>query len=156
MLTLRRAEPGDCRRIWEWANETEARAQSVHTEPIPWDVHERWFFMHIDSPRCLFYLATVDDTPVGQIRYDITDDTTAVVSVSLAKEWRGHGLGTALARQGSEQCFADSAVERIVGYIKPENAASIRAFAKAGFKDLGSGEMSGQPMRKVVMERNWR
>jgi UDP-2,4-diacetamido-2,4,6-trideoxy-beta-L-altropyranose hydrolase len=152
-LELHRARPEDCQLIWEWANEPEARAVSLSTEPIPWEVHQKWFASRVSSPLCLFYIATNGpEAQLGQIRYDIKDDT-AVVSLSLAREARGRGLGPALIWRGSERCFADSSVKLIRAYVKPDNQASIRAFCKAGFSDAGSVEMSGTTVRQFVMSR---
>ncbi len=92
------------------------------------------------------------EAQVGQIRYDITDDT-AVVSLSLAREARGRGLGPALIWRGSERCFADSSVKLIRAYVKPDNKASIRAFSKAGFTDAGAVEVSGTTVRQFLMSR---
>jgi len=126
---------------------------SLSIHPISWDEHQEWFESHLDSPRCLFYMATDGrESRIGQIRFDLAADT-AVVSVSLAKEWRGHGLGASLIRRGSEQCFAESAVSRIRAYIKPHNESSIGAFASAGFTDEGTAEVDGHLMRQFAVSR---
>lgn len=154
-LELRRARAEDCRLVWEWANEPEARAVSLSTALILWEVHQEWFAEHVNSPACLFYLATNSHQAlVGQIRFDI-NDMNALISVSLAKEARGRGYGTALIRLGSEQCFADSEVNLIRAFIKPDNETSVRAFLKAGFTDDGIAEMAGRIMRQFVLVREW-
>ena len=154
-LELRRLQAADCRTIWDWANEPMARAASINTAPITWDVHQAWFSARLNSPDCRFYLAiNRDKTLVGQIRFDI-GGVTAVVSVSLAKEARGHGYGVGLIRLGVEHCFADSEIEIIRAYIKPDNEASARAFMKAGFNDDGTAEVAGEVMRQFIMLREW-
>src|SRR5207244_3187635 len=103
----------DCRLIWEWANDPEARAVSLSSEPIPWETHLKWFATRVNAPGHLFYVAANShDVLVGQIRYELAG-TEAVVSVNLAKEARGRGYGAALIVRGSEQCFADSKVNLI-------------------------------------------
>jgi UDP-2,4-diacetamido-2,4,6-trideoxy-beta-L-altropyranose hydrolase len=152
-LELRRARAEDCRLVWEWANELETRAVSLTPAPIPWEVHQKWFAQHMNSPACLFYLAANSHQAlVGQIRFDIKD-ANAVVSVSLAKEVRGRGYGAALIRRGAEQCFADSVVNLIRAFIMQNNENSVRAFLKAGFTDDGIAEMAGRVMRQFVMLR---
>lgn len=154
-LVLRRAREEDCRLIWEWANEPEARAVSFSTALIPWEVHQQWFAAHIKSPACLFYLAANSHkTPVGQIRFEI-EDANALVSVSLAREARGSGYGAALIRRGAEQCFADSEVNVIRASIKQDNEPSVRAFLNAGFTADGATEVAGQIVRLFLMRREW-
>lgn len=152
-LELRRVRPEDSRLLWEWANEPEVRAVSFWTAPITWEVHQKWFAEHVNSPNCLFYFATnSNNEPVGQIRYDISG-ATAVVSISLDKQMRRGGNGSALIRRGSEQCFADSSVNLICAFTKLENEPSVRAFLKAGFTDDGMIKTGTTVMRRFVMRR---
>jgi len=154
-LELRRVRSEDCQLIWEWANEPQARAVSLSSAAIPWEAHRKWFDERLSSPICLFFFATNSHKmPVGQIRFDLNEGD-AVVSVSLAKETRGHGYGAALIRLGSEQCFADAGINLIRAYIKPDNEASERAFLKAGFTSDGTVEMAGIIMKQFVMLREW-
>jgi UDP-2,4-diacetamido-2,4,6-trideoxy-beta-L-altropyranose hydrolase len=152
-LRLRRAAAEDCELIWKWANDSEARAVSLSSDPIPWETHQKWFAAHSTAPSCLFYVATNgNDNLVGQIRYDLSEDE-AIVSVSLAKESRGRGYGASLIVRGSEQCFAESKVNRIRAYIKPTNTASVRAFDRAGYRDDGQAEVRGQMVRQFIFDR---
>ena len=153
-LNLQPVREEDCRLIWEWANDPEARAVSLSSEPIPWETHVKWFAAHRHGPGNLFYLATNShNIPVGQVRYDISD-TEAVVSVNLAKEARGRGYGAALIVAGDQRCFADSPVNLIRAYIKPSNTASARAFERAGYMDDGTSVERGQTVRLFVLERS--
>jgi UDP-2,4-diacetamido-2,4,6-trideoxy-beta-L-altropyranose hydrolase len=153
-LRLRPVRAEDCRQIWEWANEAEARSASFSQEPIPWEDHVKWFSARVDSPSCLFYVATNSgENPVGQIRFDVEADE-AVLSVSLAKEARGHGYGSPLIVQGAQRCFADSRVDLIRAYVKPTNETSIHAFEKTDFVPAKSVEVRGQTMRQFVLERH--
>jgi RimJ/RimL family protein N-acetyltransferase len=126
----------------------------MSSDPIPWQLHQEWFAARVNSPSCLFYIAANSNVAqIGQIRYDITG-SNAVVSMSLAKEARGRGYGPAMIWRGSQQCFADSEVNLIRAYIKPDNQISIRAFIKAGFTDDGTAELAGTTVRQFVMERD--
>jgi UDP-2,4-diacetamido-2,4,6-trideoxy-beta-L-altropyranose hydrolase len=153
-LALRRVREEDCRLIWEWANDPEARAVSLSSEPIPWETHVKWYAARLNDPGHLFYLAlNGQQRPIGQIRFEITG-TEAVVSVNLAKEARGCGYGAALIVRGSEQCFADSRIHLIRAYIKPSNEASARAFARAGYTDAGNAEVRGHRVRQFILRRS--
>jgi UDP-2,4-diacetamido-2,4,6-trideoxy-beta-L-altropyranose hydrolase len=152
-LMVRRVRREDCQLIWEWANDPDARAASFSSGAIPWETHLQWFASQLESPACLFYIASYEQQKrVGQIRYDVTG-TEAIVSVSLAREARGQGLGAALIVRGSQQCFADSEVELIRAYTKPDNEASAQAFQKASFTDAGRVEVRGHAARQFVLRR---
>jgi UDP-2,4-diacetamido-2,4,6-trideoxy-beta-L-altropyranose hydrolase len=152
-LTLRRAVTQDCRLIWEWANDPEARAVSFSSDPIPWESHECWFAAKLRDRNCLFYVGVEpDNNPIGQIRFDVTG-AEGVVSVSLAPQSRGKGLGPALIVQGAEQLFAQSDAHVVHAYIKTENQGSVIAFEKADFEDAGVAEICGRQARHFALHR---
>jgi UDP-2,4-diacetamido-2,4,6-trideoxy-beta-L-altropyranose hydrolase len=155
-LNLRRARQDDCRLLWELANDPIARAVSFSQEPIPWETHLQWFAKRVNSPSCLLYLADNGaNSFVGQIRYEISGDE-ALVSVSLDKEVRGRGKGAALITRGSQQCFADSGVNIVRAYVKPENKASMRAFEIAGYALAPDVTVGGQTAKQFVLNREKR
>ena len=150
-LTLRRAQPDDCKLMWTWSNDPEVRAVSLSSVPIPWETHVKWFGARMKSPECLIYMAMNRDRKlIGQIRFEICGNE-AIVSVLLTKEARGLGYGPALIVRGSEQCFVDSAIGRIHAYIKPSNVASILAFDRAGFRDVGDTVVDNQTVRQYIL-----
>lgn len=153
MLALRRVREDDCRLLWEWANDPTVRAVSFSSEPIPWEDHVEWFQSRLKDPYCLFYIAVDDEgTPVGQTRYDISDNE-AVISVSIAKEFRGRGYGSEIIRIASEQVFNVSSVGIIHAYIKQANEASTRAFSKAGFRDAGTTTIHEHRAAHLILKR---
>ena len=67
---------------------------SFSSEPITWPEHQEWFAEGLADPRRLLYMVTTaDGEPIGQVRFDLQGDAEAVVSVSIAPEWRGRGCG---------------------------------------------------------------
>lgn len=136
-LKLHKAESGDCEIVWNWANDPIARAVSFSSDYIPLETHRRWFVRRLESPDCAFYIATNQSgVPVGQARFEIMG-MEAVISVSLGPEFRGLRLGSELIRKASEKCLNEKNVEKIYALIKRENAASIQAFQKAGYRNIG-------------------
>lgn len=153
VFSLRRVVQEDCRLVWEWANDSEARAVSLSSEIIPWETHQNWFAARLLSPECLFYIAAnPHGVPIGQIRFDVVGNE-AIVSVNLTKEARGRGCGAALIVRGSEQCFDDLPLKIIRAYIKIENEASVRAFTLACYTDEGFAEVRGRTVRQFVLRR---
>lgn len=152
-LSLRRVRPGDSALIHEWANDPETRQASFSTDAIPFDVHAKWFALRVDSPTCIFLIAEdAHGVPVGQIRFDVSE-RDAVVSVSVANGFRGHGYGSVLIGRGVERCFLDMSVERICAYVKPGNKASTDAFVGAGFSDAGVTQFRGHAARLFILKR---
>jgi RimJ/RimL family protein N-acetyltransferase len=144
MLKFRQAERTDCQLIWRWANESQVRAVSFSTAPIPWEDHVDWFEARLADPHCIFLIATNETgSSIGQVRFDL-DRNTATISVSVAPEVRGQGIGPRLIRLAAQRVFRDYEVDMILAYIKPDNLASIQAFRKAGFSGGQVVQYNGQ------------
>jgi RimJ/RimL family protein N-acetyltransferase len=105
------------------------------------------------DPRCYFYLA-LDGAglPVGQIRFDI-DGQRATISVSMESKSRGLGYGSRIIELASRQLFTEAPVESITAYVKADNHASAKAFAKAGYTSAGEEDVAGQPALQFVIQR---
>lgn len=133
-FALRPAIAGDCALVYQWANDLEIRAVSFCRAPIAWEEHCQWFAERLGNPAHVFLIAVDGEgQPLGQVRFAVADHT-AVISVSLAKKFRGAGLGARLIRQASRQVMAAQGVTKILAHIRPENRNSIQAFVKAGFR----------------------
>lgn len=143
-LHLRPARDEDCRMLWEWANDSEVRAVSFSSEPIPWERHLVWFRAKREDPACVLLIATTEDgTPVGQARFDVAGDA-ATLSISLDVAFRGKGYGAEIIASASSALFdAVNGVSTIHAYVKPDNAASCRVFIKAGWEDCGKTVLPG-------------
>jgi UDP-2,4-diacetamido-2,4,6-trideoxy-beta-L-altropyranose hydrolase len=142
-LHLRPARRSDCELIWEWANDPGTRAASFQQGPIPWEEHLRWFEGKLTSETARIYIALIDGMiPLGQVRFEI-DGLNATVSVSLDGSQRGRGYGSAAIWTGCTRLFGTTQVENIDAYTKPGNVASLLAFARAGFRNLGSTNVAG-------------
>ena len=155
-LTIRRAEPGDCRLFWEWANEPGVRHASFDSTAIPWETHEAWFEAKVADPACrLFVIQTASGSPVGQVRFELEADT-AVVGISVASDLRGKGYARQGLRLAVEALFQNQDIREIVAYIKPENRASQRLFESTGFRHEGAGTVKGQPALRMRLQREGR
>lgn len=133
-ITFRQAREDDCPLIWEWANEAETRSMSFSSKPISWEEHVRWFAERMNDPKHVFFvLLTINDEPVGQVRYAI-DGREAVVSMSISSKFRGRGYGNQGIRMTGEELFKNNEIDVIRAHIKPGNLKSVEAFTKAGFR----------------------
>lgn len=151
MLTLRQVREDDCRLLWEWANDPQVRAAAFSSDPIPWEDHVEWFADKLNDPNCLIFVALNDQgTPIGQIRFDITDEQEAEIDVSIAGDRRGSGYGTLLLNQGVEEIFRTTPIRIVHAFIKPDNVGSIRAFEKAKFERVGLETMKGHTAKHYL------
>jgi UDP-2,4-diacetamido-2,4,6-trideoxy-beta-L-altropyranose hydrolase len=152
-LELREATAGDCRLVWEWANDQETRRVSFRTEPIPWDSHVEWYRSKLADSRCRLYIAMNGaKSPVGQVRYDLEGDEAAI-SVSVDRRYRGLGYGGRLIRLGCDKLFETSPVRAVRAYVKEENEVSKRAFLAAGFLPEGSEQIRGSWVTRFSLAR---
>lgn len=153
MIKFRHAEEEDSDLIWRWANDPKVRAVSFSSKPIPWEHHIQWFAARLADPQCIILLATNETgTPVGQIRYDI-EDNKALVSVTVDKQFRGQGLGTQLIVLSAERVFSEREIDVVLARIKIDNAASVRAFQKAGFIRVGVVQVNGLEAVEMLLRR---
>lgn len=149
-FSLRLATVEDCALVYQWANDPQARAASFRPAFISREEHCRWFAERLADPAHVFFLAiTADDRPLGQIRFAVDRDE-AMISISLAKDFRGAGLGPRLIRHACRLVMDAKSLRKIRALIKEENSSSIQAFSRAGFRRTGTAKHFDRPA--VAME----
>lgn len=134
-LTLRLAEPSDCRRLFEWRNDPSIYRYSFNPFPVQWKEHERWFRKVLADPDSILLIALSEETPCGVIRFDVQrDDESAEVSIYLSPEYQGKRCGATLLRLGETWLKEKkNSVHRLTARVRPDNEASRKIFEKQGF-----------------------
>lgn len=140
-VRLRRATPADAERLWHWRNDPETRRASFSDAEVSRADHEQWFAETLGRPDQRLYVALVGDADVGTARLDVAGGE-AVVSVTVAPEWRGRGVATALLRALADEAFADAALTRLIAHVKASNPASRAAFERAGFRVISDRDVA--------------
>lgn len=149
-LRLREATANDSRRFWELNNAPSVRAASIHAEPMSWSAHRTWYAERLRDARSHLFMAACADRVIGIARVELErDGRDAVVSVALASEARGQGLGSQLIAATIAAAQRLRGVEQVVALIRPDNTPSQRAFARAGFQRASHVEIEG-----VLLERH--
>jgi len=144
-FSLRAATEEDCEIVFQWANDPLTRVVSFSRESISWQEHRRWFAARLADHNHIFYIAiTSGGLPMAQARFSLMENGEAVISVSLAREFRGVGLGSRLIRLACKQAMTERPFNKIRALIRQGNAASLHAFTQAGFRQQGAVEVSGQ------------
>jgi len=135
IVTLREADVGDCNRVWTWNNAPEVRASSRSPATIPLDTHRMWFAQRLTRTSCRMWIVEEDGIPAGVVRIDRITSLASAISVVVAPEARGRGLGRrAIA-------LACTHWERpLLAEIHPTNVASQTCFASCGFVTAGMHE----------------
>lgn len=149
-VRLRAATLNDAAPLHAWANDPLTRRMSFSTEPIPWATHLPWLTGRLANPECR--LAIGEDEAgeaLGQVRLDRAG-TTATLSVGLAPEARGRGLAARLVRLAAVECLDGGWCRLVEARVRPENAASLATFRRAGFTDRGLSAGSGSVLFSLV------
>jgi L-amino acid N-acyltransferase YncA len=139
----RTATLDDLPRIVDIYNSTIAsREVTADTEPVSVQSRRAWFDDHTPQRRPLWVIHSGDDTAaapevVGWMSYSNfygrpAYSGTAEVSIYVAEQWRGQGVGPYCLEQAIE--FAPRiAVHTLLGFIFGHNVPSLALFRKYGF-----------------------
>lgn len=126
---LRPAELKDMKSVFDLSNDPIVRRNSINTVSIPWEQHVKWFIAALEDASLIFLVVeSVSGEFMGQVRFK-KDVCQWVVSISIAAEFRGKGLGSEIllrAMKGAD-------VQRVRAYIKQDNMASRKLFERSGF-----------------------
>lgn len=137
---LRRALASDVKLLFEWTNDPQARNNATNPTPIVWESHVAWMQDILTSELKKLYVLEWNNQPVGQIRFDISEDRSVVISYSIATSWRGLGIGRVMVRMGMDTLPKGS---HCIAIVKPSNIASVRIFEQLGFENQGTLNING-------------
>jgi RimJ/RimL family protein N-acetyltransferase len=135
MPTVRRATPLDGPMLLTWRNDPDTRAASISTEAVSTEAHAAWLTDSLRNTGRVLLIAELADEPVGVVRFDALDvPGTWMVSINLAAGARGRRLAAPVLQAGWDWLEAAVPVEQVTATIRVTNAASIRAFERAGYR----------------------
>lgn len=131
------------RQIMTWRNDPVTLSVSYHREPKVWESfwpeYQATYFS--DYPHPVFILS--DGERVGFIRFKNAAHPhgwrgkTVEVSINLAPERRGRGLGQVALRAVCRYLLREHSVDSVYAEVRQENAVSRHVFLTAGFTNLG-------------------
>jgi RimJ/RimL family protein N-acetyltransferase len=155
-VTLRPATAADCDLIWAQRNEESARAASVSTDPIPLSDHRSWYALALADP-CITLLVAEDPpggTPLGHVRLTRRPPTADTATISLVVDLaaRGRSVGPAILRAATAWARTQYGLDAILALIRPDNAPSLRAFERAGYRHLGDRGERGVLVREFRLD----
>lgn len=124
----------DARFLFDLANEPSVRSAGRHTQAITWDEHLAWLRHHCNTPQSsLMIIETLEDGPVGQIRFHEQAEGVWEVGVSIQSCHRKTGWASTALSLAILELSTKVTVDSLLARIRSENQASQRLFAKLGF-----------------------
>ena len=152
-VRVRPATEHDAVLLHTWRNDPVVRSLSRSTDPIPLEAHAAWLRASLAAPdRHLLVVETAgpEATPVGTTRYDLLpglptdpDGSRArwEVSITVAPEMRGRGLGSATLQASDAWLTATEPNAReIEAWVRSTNDGSRRLFERNGYRDVESDD----------------
>lgn len=146
-VRLRAATMDDWARLFYWRNHQTTREQFHQTEPVGLAEHLAWLKGLTSETRLFVAVDTQRGAYVGTVRLDLLtpkgkqrkDRASVSITVDPASRGRGYApviLGAVVAEARLAR------LRTLVAEVRVSNAASLRAFADAGY-DL-DGDASGE------------
>ncbi len=144
-IELRAATFDDATTLLDWANDPTSRWASSDRPVIAPGEHEIWLTRRLSDPdRYRIWIGQCDGQAVGVVRVERAEDGDAEVSITVAPERRGRGVGTVLLARGAEATIVAFGGVRLRARIRADNPASLALFTGAGFRR--TAEDPGNPL----------
>jgi putative acetyltransferase len=91
----------------------------------------------LEDPRCLLLVAADDgDRLIGALSAFGRPNRPADIGMSVAKEWRGRGVGTSLLKACVNWARANR-IHKLALWVWPHNDVALRLYEKFGFQREG-------------------
>ncbi len=133
----RPARAADAQLLLAWRNDAAVRAVSHTTHEVAPAEHAAWLARVLADPDRTLLVVERQSEPVGTVRLDREGDE-ATLSVTVAPQHRGRGVGVQAIRESTElELAARPELTHVVALVKAENSASQRAFERAGYVRAG-------------------
>ena len=71
----------------------------------------------------------------------------------LDAAYRGRGYGPTIIKHACRKLFEETEIQTVHAYVKEDNSASVRAFTKAQFKNLGQAVVYEQQAIHLIARR---
>ena len=143
-LVIRCAQPHDAANLLAYirsvAEETEFFV--VQPDEFPTTEQERqWIQEHVNDPGKLALVAEVAGEIIGSLSFENGPfrrmSHTGTFGVSVSRDWRGKGIGTAMLETLLGWAQANPSIEKIGLSVFSSNSDAIRLYRRLGFVEEG-------------------
>lgn len=137
-VTLRAAQEVDLDRLVDAIHEVADEGTYIEAETVA-DVidHEEVVLRHNEIHSRMFFVATIEDDVVGWVHLDLPEaeklSHTAVLTVGLRTEFRGHGIGGKLLERGIEWA-RNHRFEKLYNSVPSTNEQAISFLENHGWE----------------------
>lgn len=138
-IRLRPAATEDARMVFEWRNDPFILFRGSSQRAVTLEEHARWFAETIKGESRKMFIVVLDERPIGQVRFDRSNEMDCVISAYLLEEFTGKGYGVAAIRQGCAEIFKLWDIEKVIACVREDNGAAHSGFIKAGFREEQTG-----------------
>ena len=93
----------------------------------------RWVAKLFEEPTSRFYLATLDQNPLGCLRLDFMSDQVGIYAFEVRIGYRGHGYGRQMLEEAIRAISAETQ-KRIMLDVETDNINAIGLYLSCGFE----------------------
>ncbi len=144
-VTIRSAQPDDAAQLIAYVHSVLAESPHFLLEPDEFDFTEeqerQWVQDHLNGPGQLIIVAEVSGTLIGSLSFENGPHRRIShrgrLGVSVRREWRGRGLGTALLQSLLDWAESNPLIEKIGLSVFANNVDAIRLYKRLGFVEEG-------------------
>jgi RimJ/RimL family protein N-acetyltransferase len=144
-FVIRTAEPCDAAAMLAYIRAVAAETEFFVLEPDEFPATEeqerQWIQEHLDHPCQIVLLAEVSGSVIGNVGFESGPHRRIAhrgnLGISVAKEWRGESVGTALLRTLLEWAKENPIIEKVGLEVSSTNEGAIRLYQKLGFVEAG-------------------
>lgn len=155
-LRLRKILLDDGPALYNWVMDEETRRNAPSSEPFSLKTHMDWLQKKINDPQSFILIGEINNSSVGQVRFELEKSNNILVSIVINPTWRGKGFGKKMIMEaiqwlaGTNEMNLDQGLCTLTAVLKPSNLASKRIFEVNGFKPLsGPAEINGVEYYKL-------
>lgn len=137
-FTIRRLRHDELESLYDLLEAVAEERRWISPEPpIPRERYREQTLRSFGDPHCLFIVAAdEDDRIVGELSAFGRENRPAEIGMSVAKGWRGRGVGTALMRTCVEWA-RERAIHKLALQVWPHNDVALHLYEKFGFEREG-------------------
>jgi len=155
-----RRDEEDARLIFAWRNDPMTRAHSFRGEEKSWsDFWPDYLANYFDAGVPAAQIVMEGEAPVGFVGFErarlAPENAGAVeISINIAPDHRHRGLGRRSLAEAAA-LLRTAGWREVHALVKPDNAASLRLFAAAGYADRGPARVAVEGVEFPVEVRRF-